>query len=102
MQRWIWCPERAGPAASVSLAVPAALELEGEIVDRATSLMGQIARRGDFEPLDAIGLAVDARFAASARLPLYACGDALAGKPRTVLGALSSGIAAGRGAAGVS
>ena len=92
----------AGPAASVSLAVPAALELEGEIVDRATSLMGQIARRGDFEPLDAIGLVVDARFAASAGLPLYACGDALAGKPRTVLGALSSGLAAGRGAVGVS
>lgn len=87
---------------SLSLVVPAALELEGELVDRATSLAGQIARRGDFEPLEAIGVAVDARFAASPRLPIFACGDALAGKPRTVLGALSSGIAAGRGAAGVS
>ena len=89
----------AGPAAGVSLAVPAELTLEGELVDRATSLAGQIARRGNFEPLEALGLCVDARCAASARLPLFACGDALAGKPRTVLAALSSGLVAGRAAA---
>ncbi|MDQ2646401.1 MAG: hypothetical protein M3020_21485, partial [Myxococcota bacterium] len=91
----------AGPAAGASLELPVALTLEGELVDRATSLAGQIARRGSFEPLEALGLAVDERFAASARLPIFACGDALAGKPRTVLAALSSGIAAGRVAAGV-
>jgi len=90
-----------GPAASASLAVPALLELDGEIVDRTTNLVGQIARRGDFEPLEALGLAADASFSVSTRLPLFACGDALAGKPRTVLGALASGIAAGRNAAAV-
>ncbi len=90
-----------GSAASASLELPIALTLEGELMDRATSLAGQIARHGGFEPLEALGLAVDERFAASTRLPLFACGDAQAGKPRTVLAALSSGIGAGRAAAGV-
>ena len=51
----------------------------------------------DAPALERVGVLVDSRFRATARI--LACGDAIEGRPRTMLAALASGAAAGRAAA---
>jgi hypothetical protein len=47
--------------------------------------------------LETVGILVDSRWRAATRI--FACGDAVEGRPRTLLAALSTGAAAGRAAA---
>lgn len=82
-----------------SLAGELPLELDGEPVDRNSTLFGvDFVARG-VDVLSRVGLAVDGA-AVRGCSGLYAAGDAIAGRPRAVLEAIAAGIAAGAAAAG--
>jgi monoamine oxidase len=92
-------PTRSTPGVRLSFEAPVRLALRGEILDGASWLSGPDFQRLGLGALEALGIAADAGLAAASDLPLYVCGDALAGQPRTVLAALASGFEAGQHAA---
>jgi hypothetical protein len=92
-------PSRSIPGVRLSFEAPVRLALSGEILDSASWLCSPDFQRAGLGALETLGIATDEHLAAAPELPLYACGDALAGQPRTVLAALASGFAAGQRAA---
>lgn len=88
-----------GPARlTLSLALPARLELDGDVLDGASWLSGPSFQRQGLRALESLGVAVDHQLAIAPNSRVFACGDALAAQPRNAFAALSSGIAAGRSA----
>lgn len=86
-------------AARASLAAPIELELDNEVFDGISSLAGLSFKSAGLGALERLGVRADESAALAPRLPLFGAGDVLAGKPRTVLAALASGIFAGKQAA---
>jgi monoamine oxidase len=93
-------PSRSTPGVRLAFDAPVRLALMGEVLDVEAWLSGPDFRRLGLGALEALGIAAEASFAAAPDQPLYVCGDALAGQPRTALAALATGFAAGRRAAG--
>jgi len=86
-----------GRAFTLSLEVPATLELDGRELDEPSTLFGIDLESRGLEALDRVGIAADgARVRGQERL--FGAGDAIAGRPRTALEAARSGIAAARAA----
>jgi anaerobic glycerol-3-phosphate dehydrogenase len=86
-----------GRAFTLSLEVPATLELDGRELDEPSTLFGIDLESRGLEILDRVGIATDgARVRGQQRL--FCAGDAIAGRPRTALEAARSGIAAARAA----
>jgi len=89
----------APPQLRVGIALDAAIWLGSEVLAPGSSLWGASFQRVGLAALDQVGLRVDAR----GRLPelpaVFACGDLVAGRARTVFEALESGILAGKVAA---
>jgi anaerobic glycerol-3-phosphate dehydrogenase len=83
----------------LSLSAPAALRLDGEMVDAGSSPWGPSFQRVGLGALERVGVRADAVGRVSGANRCFACGDVVAGRPRTVLEALNAGIVAGRGAA---
>lgn len=83
----------------LSLDAPVTLELDGEVMDSASSLSGVSFERLGLGVLERIGVRAEPGLRLTPELPLYGAGELLAGRPRNVLQALSSGIQAGRSAA---
>lgn len=83
----------------LSLAAPVVFELDREVFDGSSSLAGLSFQTLGLGALERIGVRADPAGAASAELPLYAAGDVVAGRDRTVLTAIASGLAAGKSAA---
>ncbi len=88
---------RLGFALSLSADVP--LKLDAEWLDAGSSVWGPSFVRKGLGALERVGVSADVRGRLSAAR-LFAAGDCVAGRPRTVLEALSAGLSAGRAAAG--
>lgn len=87
-------PDHPGGAAfHLSFVAPVSIELDGLAVDGVSSLHGvDFAARG-LPSLERIGIACDGEGVRAAK-GLFAAGDVIAGRPRTVLEAIGSGIRA--------
>lgn len=83
----------------LSLEAPVIFELDGEIADGASSLAGLSFERLGLGALQRIGVRARRDLRLHPGVSLYGAGEILAGRPRTVLSALSTGILAGKNAA---
>jgi len=99
---FVWEPERGAHGFRLPYTAPVALSLDGEAGDSGGSLYGASLESRGLGVLERVGVHADAEGAALrgsvAVSGLYAAGDALAARPRTVLEAVRSGIRAGRSA----
>lgn len=88
-------PDHPGGAAfHLSFVAPVAIELDGLAVDGVSSLHGvDFAARG-LASLERIGIACEGEGVRGEARGLFAAGDVVAGRPRTVLEAIGSGIRA--------
>jgi hypothetical protein len=86
------------PSVGLSLSAPVTLVLQGDVLDGGSWLSGPTFQRQGLRALEMLGVAVDSRLETAPKSRVFACGDVLAAQPRTVLAALSSGIAAGQSA----
>jgi len=83
----------------LSLDAPVEFELDGVLLDGVSSLAGVSLERVGLGALGRVGLRAQPDLQLSAGLRVYGAGDVLAGRERTVLAALASGLEAGRQAA---
>lgn len=79
----------------LSLEAEVALRLDGELLDAGSSLWGPSFSRKGLQLLERVGVHTDATGSASPASPLFAAGDLVADRPRSVLDALSAGTRAG-------
>jgi thioredoxin reductase len=79
----------------ISLDADVALRLDGELLDAGSSVWGPSFSRKGLSLLERVGVHTDATGRASAQSALFAAGDLLADRPRSVLDALSAGTRAG-------
>jgi glycerol-3-phosphate dehydrogenase subunit B len=97
-----WIPERGVHGFRLPFKAPVLLSLDGEPGDSGGSLYGVSLETRGLGLLERVGVDADANGTAFLRgvssAGLFVAGDALAGRPRTVLEALQSGVRAGRGA----
>lgn len=92
-------PSGSTPALRLGFDAPVRLALSGEIMDGVAWLSGPNFQRLGLGALEALGIAADEELVAAKGLPIFVCGDALAGQPRTALAALATGLDAGLRAA---
>jgi anaerobic glycerol-3-phosphate dehydrogenase len=90
-------PESMGPAFRLSLSLPIALGLDGRELDTVCTLHGPVLDRLGPGVLDRVGVLTEGSAVRGAR-QLFAAGACMADRPRTVLEAAESGIAAARAA----
>ncbi|HEX6765763.1 MAG TPA: FAD-dependent oxidoreductase [Polyangiaceae bacterium] len=99
---FVWEPERGANGFRLSFAAPVALCLDGQPGDSGGSLYGPSLEARGLGVLERVGVVAGASgIALRGKDPvpgLYVAGDALAGRPRTVLDAVVSGIRAARDA----
>lgn len=88
----------AARAFRLSVAAPVTIELDGEPFDGVSSLSGVSFQRLGMDAIVRVGVRADAHGRTGAA-SIYAAGDLLAARTRTVLSALASGHAAGQRAA---
>lgn len=79
----------------LSLHADVELQLDGEVCDAGSSSWGPSFARKGLGLLERVGLRADTKGRVSGALPLFAAGDVLAERPRSVLEALGSGTRAG-------
>jgi glycerol-3-phosphate dehydrogenase subunit B len=98
----VWDPVRGAHGFRLSFTAPVALSLDGEPGDSGGSLYGASLETRGLGVLERVGIDADVSGnALHGKAPvagLYVAGDALAGRPRTVLEAVESGIRAARDA----
>lgn len=82
-------------AFELSLEADVSLRLDAELLDAGSSVWGPSFARKGLALLERVGLHVDAGCRASSASALFAAGDVIADRPRTVLDALASGTKAG-------
>lgn len=88
--------EHADPLSfGLSLDADVPLELDGELCDVGSSMWGPSFSRKGLGALERVGVRADASGRVSSSLALFAAGDLLADRPRTVLEALGAGTRAG-------
>jgi len=84
-----------GSGFQLSLAAPVSLEVDGQPIDAVSTLHGVDFASHGVGVLERVGVAMDGLVARG--VPgLFVAGDAMADRPRTLLRALVSGLAAGR------
>jgi thioredoxin reductase len=79
----------------LSIDAPVALGLDGERLLGASSVRGPTLAKGGLSALERIGIVTDGARAADCHA-VYAAGDVVAGRPRTMLASVESGIEAAR------
>jgi anaerobic glycerol-3-phosphate dehydrogenase len=94
-----WQPD-GQPRAGFALAfdVPASLKLDAIWVDQVSSLRGLDLQDWGSDALERVGVAVQGARVQAAHTGLFAAGSLMAGRPRTMLEAVRSGIAAAQAA----
>lgn len=91
-------PHPGGACFHLSLEAPFGLELDGAPLDRVSSLHGIDFGVHGLGVLERVGIAVDPSCAVRGSEGAFAAGDCVAGRPRTVLEAMRTGLAAARAA----
>jgi hypothetical protein len=91
--------ERLGVGFHLSVDAPVLLELDGHCFEAVASVHGLDLQAIGVAALERVGISAHGVKAAGAE-GLFVVGDVVAGRPRTVLEAVSAGIAAGRAAVG--
>jgi glycerol-3-phosphate dehydrogenase subunit B len=86
-------------ACRLSLDADVSLDLDGEVFDGVSSLAGMSFQTFGLGAIERVGVRADGEGRLRRGARLYAAGDVIASRPRTVLAALESGIRAGRSAA---
>jgi glycerol-3-phosphate dehydrogenase subunit B len=98
---FVWEPLRGAHGYRLPFDAPVALALDGEPGDGGGSLYGASLEQRGLAVLERVGIDADARgavFPAGEHRGLFAAGDALSARPRTVFEAVRSGIRAARSA----